>query len=284
MSVDIDWTIVLVETPIARYLSKYDGIGLSLTNKRIRAKLYPKIFNDIFINLKILRAHSNYYNQKKYHQFDNLTYMEKIKLVKKYGFNKDLAFKKVQIDPFIEEANNTLSSVSTYCESLSLYNLKRSCYFLFPIFDNYINLSKLSLRWCDVPFSNFANLITKLKKLEILVMECINLILSKSEDSNLARNLKYPISLKAFDYLYINLGITNCYELTSREIIRNTKFEYYTEKLEINPQILPSLKHFKCYFGGRGNVKMEEFKALNPNALFDEIVLFWNDSSLINND
>jgi hypothetical protein len=40
--------------------------------------------------------------------------MEKINKFKKYGLNDDLAFKELQIDPFIEEANATLKSASIH--------------------------------------------------------------------------------------------------------------------------------------------------------------------------
>jgi hypothetical protein len=266
MSIDIDWTIVLVKTPIARYLSKYDGINLSLTNKRIRIKLNPIIFNDIIIDSEVLSSHSNYFDQNKYYKFNNLTYMERLKLVKKYGLNMDLAFKEVRIDPFIEEANSMLSSASVYCESLTFCLLERPCYFLFTIFDNYLNLTKLNLCWCSIPCFNFINLLSKLEKLEILVMENIDLILRKSEDSNLARNLKFPISLKELNYLYVSLGITNSFQLRPREIIRNPKLGYCTKNLEITPQILPNLKYFKFYHYGRCTGKIEEFMGLNPNV------------------
>ncbi|KXN65521.1 hypothetical protein CONCODRAFT_12866 [Conidiobolus coronatus NRRL 28638] len=247
MSVGTEFIIVIVKAPLTRYLSKLDILHLSLTNKGIRIKLYPLIFNDLIIEIRALRKHPSYFNQKKYHQFNNLTYIEKLRLVRKYGFNKDLAYKELYIDSFIEELNNNLSPASNHCKSLTLYNLDRSC-------------------WCQVPCHNFINLLTKLKSLDILIMECTNLILNKSEDPNLARNLKFPILLKELTYLSVRLGITDCYQLKPKQIIHSIKLDYYIEDLEIAPQALPNLTYFKFYDNGRGARKLEEFMALNPNV------------------
>ncbi|KXN65523.1 hypothetical protein CONCODRAFT_12868 [Conidiobolus coronatus NRRL 28638] len=268
MSSDIDWTMVLIKTPITRYLGKFDALDLSLTNKRIRLKLYSKIFDDLIIDSKVLNSHSNYFDLKRCYQFRNLTWIKRFKLARKYGSNKDLAFKEVQIDPFIKEITSTLISASIHCKSLIFHNLTRASYFLFPVFDNFINLRKLYLCGCEIPNSNFINLLTKLDNLDILIMQCIYLTLTNYEDRSLARNIKLPISLKKLTYLSVRLEITDWYQMKPREVIRNITLGDDVEDLDIMPQIFPNLKYFEFYDNGQGTGKMEEFKVLNPNVQY----------------
>jgi hypothetical protein len=83
MSVDIDWVMALIKTPIIRYLSKYESLALSLVNKCVRIKLYPTLFNELTINSKVLFSRSNYFEHEKFFKFNNLTYIEKLQVIKK---------------------------------------------------------------------------------------------------------------------------------------------------------------------------------------------------------
>ncbi|KXN65522.1 hypothetical protein CONCODRAFT_80749 [Conidiobolus coronatus NRRL 28638] len=247
-SADIDWVMVLIKSSLTNYLDKYEALALSLTNKRIRAKLYPIIFSDLTINSNVLLSHFNYFEQEKYYRFDNLTYLEKFLLILNYGFSRELAFKQVQIDPFIEEAINTLNSASIHCKSLSLYfswasGDDRASYFTFSIFENFYNLNKLTLDTCEIPFTKFSNLLAKLEILQELDMRDVNLILGVSESpSSSDNNLKFPKTLTKLIYQYIKFGITDFPEIRPLEFVRNVKRYYSNEDLNLLPQYLPNLK------------------------------------------
>jgi hypothetical protein len=247
MSSNIDWVMVIVNCPIDNYLDKNKALPLSLTNKRIRVKLYPILFKELTINSDALLSYPNYFKQKKYYRFDNLSYIEKIKKLKKYGLNDQLAFKELQIDPFIEEANTTLKSGPIHCKSLSLYfpgflMNDRVCYFIFPLFENFCNLKNLVLIICEIPFIKFYKLLAKLENLQILDMQQVNLILIPNETSNSSPNLQFPKSLKKLTYEFVMLGITSYPETTPIQFLRDIKRDYHKEFLNLLPQYLPNLK------------------------------------------
>jgi hypothetical protein len=223
------------------------------------------------INSEILEGHPNYFNQKKYLRFDNLNYMEKINKFKKYGLNDQLAFKEIQIDPFIEEANSTLKSASMHCKSLifyftSIFMDDRSGYFIFPLFENFYNLNNLFLLKCEIPFINFYNLLGKLQSLDILQMYSINLILTPSEDPNLAIFLQYPKSLKELSYIFVDLCVSDIYNNQALYVLKDSKFRFRGEKLDIIPQVLPNLKILNVCESEMATRRTSEFLALNPDV------------------
>jgi hypothetical protein len=270
MSTGIDWAMVIFNSPITDYLDKYRVLDLSLTNKRIRAKLHPKLFNDLTISSRVLLSHHNYFDQWKYLRFDNLTYMEKLQLTINYGFSRELAFKEIQIDPFIEEAISTLNGTSSmHCKALEFSNLERACYFIFPIFCNHLNLNKLILCSCDIPFIKLYNLLIKLENLEELDMHQVNLILNPNEASNSSPNLHFPKSLIKLDYQYIKLGITDYPEARPLKFLREMKGilkrrGYRKEYLYLLPQYLPNLKSLSFYSRGWNVAELEKFLEMCP--------------------
>jgi hypothetical protein len=271
MSSEIDWSWMLAKFSIAIYLDKYDTLDLSLVNKKIRDKLYPVIFNQMEINYRVLLQHSNFFDQKRYRRFGNLSYMEKIKKFKKYGLNDQLAFKELQIDPFIEESNITLKSASMYCKSLtfdSKYRVydDRPSYFIFPLFESFYNLNNLTLYKYSIPFISFYNLLSKLENLEILNMRLTILVLTPSDDPNLAIFLKYPKSLKELTYVYVLLGNSYYYDKYPLSILNDPKFNLIEENLDIMPQLLPNLKILNARIFDLTTTRMRKFLALNPDA------------------
>jgi hypothetical protein len=263
MGTDVDWILVFINSPIIRHLSKYETLVLSSTNKLIRIKLYSIIFNDLNINYKLLKHHSNYFEREKYYQFDNLSYIKKLRIFGKYGFNKDLAFKKVQIDPYIKEARKTLNSYSVHCKSLSLKGLERSGYYIFSIFINFDSLNKLSLQWCDIPYIEFVNLLKKLENLMILEMLYVNLILNINGIPNSPYQLKFPKSLKELAYININIGFSTLPESKPREFIFLIERRYPKVDLDLKPQLLPNLKSLVFYNKNHVDLALEEFINLN---------------------
>jgi hypothetical protein len=271
MSTDIDWVMVIFNSPITDYLDKYRVLGLSLTNKRIRAKLYPKLFNYMIINETVLSSFSSYFDQWEYFKFDNLAYMEKLQLTINYGFSRELAFKEIQIDPFIEEAVNTLNGTSSsmHCKALEFSNLERACYFIFPIFCNNLNLNKLILCSCDIPFIKLYNLLIKLENLEELDMRYASLILNPKEASNPLPNLQLPKSLTKLTYRYIRLGITDYPEARPLQFLRDMRGKtkrrrYRRECLNLLPQCLPNLKSLLFYNWDWNVTEFEKFLEMCP--------------------
>jgi hypothetical protein len=197
--------------------------------------------------------------------------MEKIKKLKKYGFNDELAFKELQIDPYIDEANITLKPVSMYCKSLifhfiEMYRDCRPSYFLFPLFENFYNLNNLTLYKCNIPFISFYNLLSKLENLEILNMNSITLVLTPSDDPNLAISLKYPKSLKELTYRSVHLANSYYYEKYPLDVLNDPNFNWIDTELDIMPQLLPNLKILNTGERELTTRRMGEFLALNPDT------------------
>jgi hypothetical protein len=268
MSDDIDWAKVLIYTPIIKYSSKTETIELSLANRSIRVKLLSVIFKQLEVTEDVLDSHSDYFNRNKYYKFDNFNCREKFKLARKYGLNKELAFKEVYINPFIEVINNTMksSNASIYCKSLTFHLLHNSIYFIFPIFNNFLNLNELTLRWCDISYIEFSNLLNKLGSLEVLAMHSINLILSKSENPNLGRNLLFPKSLKELTYHTVSLITTDHPQLKPLNFVRSWKSKLDLPNLGLKPQLLPNLKHLNYFDRNWGTGLTKEFIDLNPKV------------------
>jgi hypothetical protein len=271
MNADIDWAWVLINLPIFRYFDRYEALDLSLSNKNIREKLYPLIFKQMEINSRVLERYPNYFNQTKYFQFDNLSYMEKINKFKKYGLNNQLAFKEIQIDPFIETAKDTLRSASIHCKSLKLFFAwgianERVSFFIFPLFEKFYNLNKLALDICKIPFIKLSNLLTKLENLEILSIERVSLMLVKSENTNLSLFLQFPKSLKELTYIGVFLGFSPSYQDSSLLVLKEPWVRHETVRLKLMPQSLPNLKLLKFLDPNPDTGRMREFIALNPNV------------------
>ncbi|KXN65525.1 hypothetical protein CONCODRAFT_12870 [Conidiobolus coronatus NRRL 28638] len=268
MNTDIDWALVFINYPIIRHLNKCEVLAISLTNKQIRAKLNSVIFNDLKINDGLLDRHSNYFDTKRYFKFGNLSFIEKFKLFRKYNFNLELAFKDLYIDPFIKEADNTLNSNSVYCKSLHFswgFYRDRASYFIFPIFQNFYSLNKLSLHKSIIPYNIFSNLLSKLENLEILEMVWVDLVLSTKENSNSQYHLIFPKSLKELTYKKVDLAVTDWYQLRPRNFIYNRCLGYSHEHLEILPQLLANLKTFVFHSDKYDDLALDKFIYLNPS-------------------
>jgi hypothetical protein len=266
MCANIDWALIFVNYPIIRYLNNCEVLIFALANKTIRTKLYPTIFNHLKIDRFSLINRSNYFNKREYYFFGNLSFIKKFKLLRKYGFNMELAFKEHYIDTFIKEARKTLNSTSVHCKSLDFEGrFNRDEYFIFSLLENFDNLNKLTLCGCDIPCVKFVNLLTKLDNLEILHMLHVNLALTPAEDPNLAIFLQYPKSLKELKYIKVLLGVTMQFLLRPRQMVYSTKLGYKRVELDLMPQSLPNLKSFMFDSSNYNAMALEEFINLNPS-------------------
>jgi hypothetical protein len=225
----------------------------------------------MIITIEILLRHSNFFDQEKYHRFDNLSYIEKIKKIKKYRFNNELAFKELQIAPFIEEASTTLKPISMHCKSLTFYyprfiNEDGSSYFIFPLFESFNNLNNLTLVKCEIPFTNFYNLLSKLENLEILNIKSICLVLTSSDDPNLAIFLQYPNSLKELTYINVHLITTDYPQLKPLNFVLRWSPRFDSQNLGLNPQLLPNLRILNVCESDLNTGQMSGFLAMNPDV------------------
>ncbi|KXN65520.1 hypothetical protein CONCODRAFT_80748 [Conidiobolus coronatus NRRL 28638] len=223
------------------------------------------MFSELKVNSNVLLSHSNYFNNYNYYQLNNFTYLERFKIFRKYGFNRELEYKEVLIDPFIEEAVNTLSLASSvYCKVLELCALEREGYFLFPIFCNYLNLKIFRILISDIPYTKFFNLLTKLESLQELDISNVNLILSPTEAPISPHYLQFPKSLTKLTYQFIKFGVTDLPEARPLEFVRNIKRGYSKQNLNLLPQHLPNLKSLEVYNDNWNDTEFEKFLNMCP--------------------
>jgi hypothetical protein len=256
--------IVLTNSELLKYLEFSTKLALSQVSTEIRSKLLPEVFNNNVLDKNTLEKLPNYFNTPTSLNFDRFSYFEKLLLITSYGFDKDLAFKEIQLDPFIEESIITLKPIAKYFKSVEFYLMESSAYFMVPILNSFINLKELSLRRCEFPYTKFTDLLAKLENLETLDMKDINLIMNTSEDPNLANNLQFPITLNYLNFQFVHLEISDLTEAKPLKFIQNPRHNYFGQILLPKPQILPNLIVLKIFDRSDGIKIMEEFKALNP--------------------
>ncbi|KXN67721.1 hypothetical protein CONCODRAFT_19422 [Conidiobolus coronatus NRRL 28638] len=260
--IGIDWEFILINNPIFKYLSKYELLDLSLTSKRLRSKISPRLFNTLRINNKVLYSQPNFFQHKNNFELDRLTYWEKIRLLSTHSFDKNILFKETQIDPFINQSAATLRKVANYCKVLNLYELKNSSYFLIPIATEFLNLTQFYIYNCELPLYRFNVILTKLVKLEILHLDIVQ-FLKSSEDSDLANDVNFPQSLKALNYERILLVITDSPQLNTIDFTYNLIPVSNSTLLGLPVKHLPKLELLS--YGKRDNSQsLTKFLEINP--------------------
>jgi hypothetical protein len=237
----IDWELALINSPIPEYLNKYDLLSLSATSKRARYEVYPYLFHKMRIISKMLYSKSNFFQNKNSFDFDSFSNSEKEELLIKYNNNKELAFKKTIVDPFVNQTANSLSRFSPSCKFLILDQLLKASYFLKPAIEQFLNLKRLHVYHCDFHLQLFNDMLSKLDKLKVLNLDNINL-LKGTEDQGLANIIVFPSSLKSLNYGSVKLVVNDSPQLNTIEFAQNRIPRYDGSSLDLSPQNLPMLK------------------------------------------
>jgi hypothetical protein len=102
-SANIDWELLLIDSPIFEYIPKYELLDLSFISKRIRLKVSPYLFSKMIIKPKVLYMQRSFFQHRNNFDLDRLTYWDKFILLGSYYFDKNAAFKGTLIDPFINQ-------------------------------------------------------------------------------------------------------------------------------------------------------------------------------------
>jgi hypothetical protein len=256
-----DWELVIINNSIQQYLDRYKLIELGKTSKRVRLKLYPYLFNILNINARFLRSQPNFYHHKLNLDLLCLPYLTMNSFLGKNIYNSDISFKTIHIDSFINQAVSSLDKVGQYCRTICFNQLKRDCYFLSPIMNQFSNLRKLYINNCELPLYSFNSILEKLSKLKVLHLELIYLLIA-TEDSNLSNNLTFPKNLNSLSYGGAKLVITDHPTSNTIFFISNQIPIYEGTDLDITLQSLPMLEIFR-YSNSQLSTKLADFLGLN---------------------
>ncbi|KXN67715.1 hypothetical protein CONCODRAFT_10166 [Conidiobolus coronatus NRRL 28638] len=258
----IDWELILIDSPIFQYISKYELLDLSFISKRIRLKVSPYLFSKLRIKPKVLYTQPNFFQHRNNFDLDRLTYWERFILLGTYFFDKNLAFRETQIDPFINQSATTLSKIGQYCNVLIFDQLKKASYFLIPITVEFLNLTELFIFKCELPLYKFNIILSKLVKLEILHLDTIYFIKS-IEDSELKNDINFPQNLEVLSYEYIYLVVTDLPQFHTIEFAYNLMGTYESIVLELPLKSFPKLKVLN-YGKAEESLSLIKFLDINP--------------------
>ncbi|KXN64703.1 hypothetical protein CONCODRAFT_170725, partial [Conidiobolus coronatus NRRL 28638] len=175
-------------------------------------------------------------------------------------FNKDAAFKKAHIDPFIKEFDDQLKPLTIYCKSLYFEYLGNAVYYLFPITYKFRNSRTLYFYKCVFSLEQLSNILEKLTKLEVLDLNNIDII--KSLDFNSTNEIIFPQNLSSLTYINIRSWLTTLPLKKPLEFLTTTSSIDITSDHSLLPQLLPKLKKFD-YFSS--TLKYELLKFLDIN-------------------
>ncbi|KXN64663.1 hypothetical protein CONCODRAFT_161434, partial [Conidiobolus coronatus NRRL 28638] len=241
----IDWTLILINTQIPLYLCKPSLINLSLASKLIRSKLSSLVYKNLTINDIVLSNQPNYFMDKKLLELENFGYLANIWAIGKNGFNRELAFKEVRIDSFINRVKGQLKSWAKYCKLVNFECLGNACYFLLPITLEFLNLRTLSFNMCAISLAQLNNILSKVSKLEVLALRRVDII--NSPDSNSTNTIKFPNGLYSLTYINNMLSSSNLPDTKPIQFLKTNDSIDTTPSPHLSPQFLPRLSKLNYY-------------------------------------
>ncbi|KXN65023.1 hypothetical protein CONCODRAFT_13538 [Conidiobolus coronatus NRRL 28638] len=126
---EADWeSIILINPGLLDYYEFSEIFVIAQLTKKVRSKLLHRLFPTLTLTPNLLNQNPNYFGNPKVSRFDNLNSWEKLHLMTKFKFNKELAFRNVQMDTYVSELNFATENIGPVCKELTFHGLNRSIY------------------------------------------------------------------------------------------------------------------------------------------------------------
>jgi hypothetical protein len=241
----VDWSLVLINTPISLYLPKVDIVNLSSTSKLLRSKFTLLIFKSIVFDDKVLFNQNKYFMNKKILEFRAKDSWWDLRFIAKNWFNNELVFKEAHIDSFIKDINRQLKQNAFHCKSLRFECLGKACYFLFPLTLEFSNLRTLSLNTCVISLDQLNGTLESLANLEVLELKCVDII--NSLGSNSTNSISLPRNLRSLTYINNKSASSDLPNLKPIKFLTTDNIIDITPSNNLFPQHLPKLAKLNYY-------------------------------------
>ncbi|KXN64777.1 hypothetical protein CONCODRAFT_170411, partial [Conidiobolus coronatus NRRL 28638] len=251
----LDWINIFLLKIFQDYFNLKELQELSKLSKLTRLKLNPVLFKSI----RLLRYTNRVRDSKPIRTF-NVKSFEKLSWIAVK--DEDEAEKSLNVKKSLTDINSQLQDVKRFANSIFIYDIKRSGYYLYPILANFVNLSVLKIHCCVIQYSIFQKLGECFPKLK--AFDLYKVALSKESTSSIDSNeIIFPVNLN-----YLSIW---CVEVTDISIFAEPyDIVFYSHgfdprfKFSLPNIYLPSLKKLQFLRCSVNNNIIEEFLKTNP--------------------
>jgi hypothetical protein len=268
--VKINWLNVIFNEEFQYCLDLESLKELSLVSKLAREKLKPSLFKYIEFSahgfISIFEDSDIIFNEYFKHE-----------LFSDIESNTSDDLKIYAIEEGLRDIKYSLNGIKTYVKSFYLYKVDKAGYYLFPIINNFENLTSLLLEDCYLKFCIYSNLGELLPNL--VCVEFSDVIFAKLVgDSSSSNDIIFPSGIKRLVFDECDVSTT---ELTSDtyDFLLGDNIDYSTMSDFVLPKVsIPSLIELIFYVDGdESDFELDAFLEANPNLESLSIDYFTSD-------
>jgi hypothetical protein len=228
---------------------------LSMLSKHTRSKLNPILFKSIqiiterkFIDGYVVKN----FNSKACTDLNNIL-----------NSDEDEAQKNLSVQNSLSNINTEIRDIKYFANSLYIYDMKRSGYYLCQIITNFTNISILKIHCSTIPYSIFQKLGEYFPMLKIF--DLYKTVLSKYlTDSNDSNEIILPPNLINLSIWHADVTDISILSDPYKTVFNNSSYDARTEYSlpKIHVPSLKNLQFLRCTSKDSG---LEEFLEMNSN-------------------
>jgi hypothetical protein len=260
----VNWSNIFILPELIAYMDNLKE--LSLSSKLVRLKIGPIIFKTVTFNG---------YNYKKYfHNGKNILWRYFEYVTDEYNDSEDSSntdtselfdyteLRYSQIEPCCEELEEQLGGgIKISARELLFYYTENAGYYIFPLLNGFINLTKLEIIRCTVSFTTLCDLVNTMQNLESLIFKYATFSILEGYEITL-NSINFPSTINelVFDSCKVrtNILFNNAYEFLFDE--DNSSILAF----KLSPTHISSLKTFTFGTGLGMDNGLKLFLEINP--------------------